>query len=170
MAMSYQVDHFEVLEDPAQWPETLTAFREYWESKRADREMLRRCDFDPIDVPRHLPDLMLIDLAPDGSDFTYRVVGTRIAETVGYDRTGQSASAAYSGDAELGDVLLTLAQHLRATRKPFAVRAALYWVDRDHIGLDAGVYPLAGEGGEVTMALVECRFRSTKGTGGSRAR
>ncbi len=166
--MAYKVDHFEVLENPARWPETLAAFREYWETKCAGREMLRRCDFDPVDVPRHLADLMLIELAPDGSDFTYRVVGTRIVETIGHDRTGQSASAAYSGDPDLGDVLLTLAQHLRATREPFAVRAALYWVDRDHITLDAGVYPLAGEDGEVTMALVECRFRLAGRTPGPR--
>lgn len=163
--MSYRIDHFEIFDDVAEWPEALKPMHAAWDRLRQGRPLPRREDFDPMALPRHLPNLLLVDIAPDGDDFTYRVVGTRVTDYMEFDRTGQSASEAYADDPGFGNVLKTLAKRLQETGKPFAVTAALYWVDRDHITLDAGIYPLTDDAGAVTMALVECLFRGTSPSG-----
>lgn len=159
--MNYRVNQFEVFDDVAQWPEGLRTLHAHWDHIRAGRALPLRADFDPLDVPQHLPDIALVDIGPEGDEFTYRVVGTRVADAIGYDRTGQTASTAYADNPALGDTLGGLVRRLVEARRPFAIRAALYWVGRDHVTLDASILPLADSEGRVCAALVECLFGPT---------
>lgn len=62
---------------------------DYWDSLRAGRRMPARKDIDPTRVPRHLPNLMLIDVLQDPRRFRYRLVGSRIVQASAENRTGQ---------------------------------------------------------------------------------
>jgi hypothetical protein len=61
----------------------------YWQSLLNGRPMPARKDVDPVQLPRHLPDLMLIDVLHDPRRFRYRLVGSRIVSASAEDRTGR---------------------------------------------------------------------------------
>ncbi len=60
----------------------------YWESKRADRAMPARRDIDPLEIPKLLPRLLMVDTAERLDDFCYRLYGTEVCKGFENDRTG----------------------------------------------------------------------------------
>ena len=69
--------------------ERLAAFYRYWRGRCGERRMPRRADIDPIDMPPHLlPNVFLTDVVDGGARFRYRLVGTAIVGTLGWDPTG----------------------------------------------------------------------------------
>jgi len=61
----------------------------YWLAKRGQRRMPSRQDIDAVEIPRLLPNLMLIDVFHDPLRFRYRLIGTRVVDATGEDRTGR---------------------------------------------------------------------------------
>lgn len=65
----------------------------YWQTRRGDRPMPRRADFDPIDLPHHMPGLLLIDVLPATPSgpirYRYRVVGNWEVDARGHNPTGK---------------------------------------------------------------------------------
>ena len=63
----------------------------YWQRIRGARPVPLRTDFDPLDVPKLLKDLFLVEV--HGADppwrFRYRLAGTGISDFVGADYTGR---------------------------------------------------------------------------------
>lgn len=47
----------------------------YWCDRRGNRELPRRADLDPTDIPRLLTSVTLIDVTYEPFDFRYRLVG-----------------------------------------------------------------------------------------------
>ena len=80
----------------------------YWDAKRQGRAMPQRSDIDPVDFPKHLPRIVLVDVEGEDADGTsrlrYRVVGTKEVELRGRDPTGLEVREAYFGPS-LADVL-----------------------------------------------------------------
>ena len=68
--------------------EKLRAIYQYWDSKRAGREMPSRADLDPADLKPHLPQIVLLDVVQDPLRFRYRLVGTEVTRV----RRGTSKS------------------------------------------------------------------------------
>ncbi|WP_282609246.1 PAS domain-containing protein [Pelagibius sp. Alg239-R121] len=64
------------------------ALLDYWVEKRAGRAMPDRSDIDPIDIPKLLPDIGLLDVIDGGRRFYFRVVGSSINRAFGHDYTG----------------------------------------------------------------------------------
>lgn len=65
----------------------------YWAEERdRQRGIPRGAWFDPLQVPRALGYLLLLETIEDGTDFRYRVYGTRIREYSGFDHTGKRVS------------------------------------------------------------------------------
>lgn len=63
----------------------------YWEAKRGTRRAPRRVDFDPLDLPRALPNLAL--WACDGvDDYRCRLAGTDIDNSIGFPLKGVALS------------------------------------------------------------------------------
>lgn len=71
-------------------PARLDAALFYWREQRGDRDMPARADIDPLDFPALLPWVMLIDVAHDPVDFSFRLIGTGIVERIERDYTGMS--------------------------------------------------------------------------------
>jgi hypothetical protein len=61
---------------------------DYWRRQSAGKPMPRRADIDPIDIPRLLRDLMLVEVLPSGR-YRYRLIGTENAEAHGLNATGR---------------------------------------------------------------------------------
>ncbi len=67
--------------------DTNTLLLEYWNSRCGDRDVPDRKDIDPVDIPRLLPDIMLVEVQQTGR-FRVRLSGTRIVNNLGDDPTG----------------------------------------------------------------------------------
>lgn len=59
--------------------------------------MPSRADIDPVEIPKFLPNILLVDVLHDPLRFRYRLVGTDIVEKRGFDPTGQMVGEAYFG-------------------------------------------------------------------------
>jgi hypothetical protein len=71
----------------------LRAFYAYWQSKQTDARPPRRADIDPTDIPKLLPNVLLIDVVGEPAyDFHYRLLGTAIVAVDGIDYKGSLLS------------------------------------------------------------------------------
>lgn len=61
---------------------------EYWRRKAAGRKLPRRRDIDPIEIPKLLPDVMLVDVEAGGR-YRYRLIGTENVMAQGIRATGR---------------------------------------------------------------------------------
>ncbi len=68
--------------------ERVRAIYLYWDGKRNGRLMPSRADLDPVDIPKLLPDICLVDVVPDARKYVYRLIGTNECAMRGRDPTG----------------------------------------------------------------------------------
>ena len=73
------------------------AIYRYWDSKRNGRRMPSRADLDPLEIPRFLPDICLVDVVPDARRYVYRLIGTNEVAMRGRDPTGLPVGEGYFG-------------------------------------------------------------------------
>jgi hypothetical protein len=66
--------------------------RSYWERIRGSRNMPRRVDLDPVDIPRLLPFVMLVDVLTEPLDFRFRLIGSAIQAIVARNYVGRRFS------------------------------------------------------------------------------
>ncbi|HEX3862566.1 MAG TPA: PAS domain-containing protein [Stellaceae bacterium] len=59
----------------------------YWRQKAAGRQLPSRGDIDPADIPKLLPDIMLVDVLPENR-YRYRLIGARNADAHGLNVRG----------------------------------------------------------------------------------
>jgi hypothetical protein len=67
----------------------IRALFSYWQSKCPAGGIPRRADIDPVDIPRLMPNLLIVDIEHDPFRVKYRLVGTRIVEMTGFEFTGK---------------------------------------------------------------------------------
>jgi hypothetical protein len=80
---------------------------DYWLSKHIRGRPPGRNDLDPpVDVPRLIPNIMLIDV--EGDVLRYRLVGSAIWGRYGFDLTGTTIEARNPAEAEWHDTLRTV--------------------------------------------------------------
>jgi hypothetical protein len=62
----------------------------YWRSCAGGKPVASRFDIDPVDIPRLLPGLSLIDAGEGLDALRYRLAGTRVREIYGTEITGRA--------------------------------------------------------------------------------
>lgn len=101
-------------------PESVRRLYDYWAASRKGRRMPRRADFDPVDVPKHLPGLILIDVEgvrPDGVGvYRYRVVGEWEVRSRGHNPTGRLVEDGYYATSL--EIALAAYDHVREACTP----------------------------------------------------
>jgi hypothetical protein len=65
---------------------------EYWNRIRGNRRIPLRQDFDPTDIPRVLPSIIMLEVVRPELDFRYRLMGTRWVDHFGRNDTGRLMS------------------------------------------------------------------------------
>ena len=76
----------------------------YWRSKAKDGQLPARSDINPVDIPRLMPHVVILDVRREPVlDFRYRLIGTYVVEHLCADRTGSS-------DPQYNDLALNLMQ------------------------------------------------------------
>jgi hypothetical protein len=117
---------------------------QFWPKNGA--RLPRRQAFDPVEHPRHLPWMLLYEVAPHPNrhrdyDMLYRYIGTAFAETLRSEGlTGTYISALPDPFPERW---FPTFDRLRETAKPFAVRGKPYLVDKTYLQFELLYLPLA---------------------------
>jgi hypothetical protein len=132
--------------------ERVRAIYRYWDSKRNGRLMPRRADLDPLDIPRFLPDICLVDVVPDERKYVYRLIGTNEVAMRGRDPTGLPVGEGYFGTSAQSVFLnydgVTQTRAPRLDRDPSITR------DNRFIQHESIFLPLSDDGQTVNMILV----------------
>jgi len=131
--------------------ERVRAVYRYWDGKRNGRLMPSRADLDPLDIPKYLPEICLIDVVPDARRYVYRLIGTNEALMRGRDPTGQAVKDAYFGTS-VETVYLNYDAVVR-TRAPVIDRDPSRTSDDRFITHETIFLPLSDDGVQVNMVL-----------------
>ena len=129
----------------------------YWLSKRGSRAMPSRRDIDPVEMPKLLPYLMLIDVIPEPLDFRYRLIGTEVRAISRRDYTGMLFSQ-LPGKGRGSVVWEGCAETVRACA-PFS-RTPPYVGPEQHLAdCENLLLPLSEDGATVNMIMKVISFR-----------
>ncbi len=88
------------LQDPdwlARSSEPVQELYHYWRSKCEGDRLPKRSAIDPIEIPRFLRQLTIVEVVPDERRYVYRLVGTTEVEIRGRDPTGKSVMEGFFG-------------------------------------------------------------------------
>jgi len=146
------------LPDEADDP-TLQAFYRYWRDRAPPGRLPGRQHIDPLDIPELLPQLILLDVLPQGEALRFRVrlAGGAMVEIIGANPTGRFIDE-FVVESRREALNAAYASVVRA-------RAAHYWENqlwtagRDYIRIRRLALPLARDGATVDM-IVACYVRA----------
>ncbi len=151
--------------DPQHLQHPVLAFlKAYWDQKRSSRLMPSRADIRPADMKEHLGWIILLDALSDGSDFRYRMIGTRVTQYLLADATGKTIAEAIAPYGEEAAATM-LEFHRKAADGKVPVRAYgdADWLGRTFFELDALFLPLSDDGVQVNMILSAFTFAVSDG-------
>jgi len=128
----------------------------YWDARRGNRRMPCRADLDPVDIPRLLAGILLIDVEGVDDDgigiYRYRVVGTREVQSRGHDPTGRLVVEGYFAET-LQEAIATY--ELVRRDGCFLFEPLRFWSEDKHwVDEDSIALPLSEDGETVTQILV----------------
>jgi hypothetical protein len=132
-------------------------FYEYWLRKGAGRAMPARADIEPLEIPRLLANVFLMDVVPGTPRrFRFRLVGTRIADLEG-EMTNRFLDEFVPGAAGTA-----MARHYEETAGGrISVRhETLHWRKREYINYDVLLLPLSSDGETVDMLFGLARYHA----------
>ena len=128
---------------------------DYWLRKAANRRMPRRADIDPTEIPRLLPDVMLIERLPGGR-YRYRLIGTENAVAQGVNATGRFLDEVLPGP-DYREHVLALYDECVASRRPL-YSECLFFAPARPVAPERHTkvlfMPLSADGESVNMILV----------------
>lgn len=139
---------------PAKCDPKLRRLLEYWSSKGADGRLPGRQHIDPLEIPRLLSSIVMMDVIQDddvGMRFRFRLVGTENVALHGRDLTGHWLDEAFpSGTAE---DIMTANRMVVESREPHYWRNTLHGPGRQHVRYERLLCPLAADGRTVDLLI-----------------
>jgi hypothetical protein len=123
----------------------------YWLKLSGDRAIPSRNDFDPLDIPRLLPFLVLVDVLDDALDFRFRLTGTHFREFAGDEATGKMIGEVFPPDF-CAEVRTHWGNSIKQ-RQPLLGKGELWVSGRDFIRWEGIILPLSPDGATVNMLL-----------------
>lgn len=127
------------------------ALYQYWNARRGIRPMPTRADIDPLEMRQWLPRITLVDVSPDGGEFTYRLVGTQIVDLLGMNPTGRPVESAWP-EAEAAPLLEGYREVVR-TGEPVFCQQTCEWLSDQEPSAWAVRLPLSTDRKRVDVVL-----------------
>ncbi|GIK98437.1 MAG: hypothetical protein BroJett029_26460 [Alphaproteobacteria bacterium] len=122
-----------------------------WKRKRGDAELPRRADFEPAEMKRLLPNLIIAEIEAEPLRVRYRLVGTKVAAASGFDFSGR-----YLDEIDLAtgaENWLAQYREILASRRPLFGRAEVPTVDGGSFGYEFALFPVTTDGRSVNQCL-----------------
>lgn len=134
-------------------------FYAYWRGKSRGSQPPRRADIDPIEIPKFLPFITIVEVVPDARRYVYRLVGTREVAVRGNDPTGKSVAEGFYGPSvEDGHKFY---DRVVATMVPVYDDSPYVNFDGRYNDEEMLFLPLSEDGATVGRILVICRTTLT---------
>lgn len=114
-----------------------------WDGKRGTHLMPRREDFDPVEMPRLLSSIILVDVEDGGARLRIRLVGTKIVEMYGSDYTGM-----YMDEIDFGDVREKVLKEYRLPvleKRPVFSDHEFRKLNNYHHTIERAIFPLSDD-------------------------
>jgi hypothetical protein len=124
----------------------------YWRSKCEGERLPRRRAIDPVEIPRFLPQITIVEVVPDERRYVYRLVGTKEVEIRGRDPTGKSVLDGFFGPSL--DDALSCYNTVVATRLPHYDDSPYITPDGRFSDDETLFLPLSEDGETVNRILV----------------
>jgi hypothetical protein len=133
----------------------LSALWRYWDEKRKARLMPRRRDLDPpLEIPRLLPHLLLVERAE--GRFRWRLAGTAVVEAYGQELTGRFIDEVIS--AERREAAHRHYATVFDTSRPIFVRNRYTSRNATDFVVSRILLPLAAEDGHSVHLLLQAQM------------
>lgn len=129
----------------------LAELYDYWKAKRRNGFAPARRDLDPVEMPRLLPHLMLVDVVDGGARFRYRLAGTEIESRFGCSMVGRYIDEMMHG--RYGAYMHGLYRELLASRRPLYSESAYGAEDDAPLLARRLMLPLSSDGSAIDMVL-----------------
>lgn len=129
---------------------------EHWKTLRGERSMPQRSDFDPINVPRLLSTICLVEVINGGSDYYYRVAGSRLEDMTGQKMQNRLFSEITHVEARAS--MTATCEACVQSAAPVVIKNQLREPGRDHLSITAIILPLSEDGETVNMILTLTEF------------
>lgn len=133
----------------------LREFHAYWQSKRRGDALPARGDIDPVEIPKLLRSLVLMDVVrvDDGVRFRYRLIGSEIVDMHQENFTNRWMDETISPKA--GARVIANLRQIVESREPHVWRNKMPVEGREHVVYTRLICPLADDGETVdTLAAV----------------
>ena len=137
-------------------PAGLQPLYDYWDRKRAGRNMPRRGDIDPSEIVPYLPSLMIVDVVEDARRYVYRLVGTREVDARGRDPTGRPVAEAFIGSSR--ERVFSNYDRVAVTCRPHVDIGTVITVENRLDDSQVIFLPISEDDAKVTQILVFTAF------------
>ncbi len=124
----------------------------YWRSIHPASGLPGRQHFDPVDIPKLLANIRLVDVHDSPPRFVARLVGTKLVDLHGFDYTGQWLDDAYE-NFEGSGTQLGLLKVLSSHRPDWRRGQPLLSEGKDYAQIERLNLPFASDGKTVDMVL-----------------
>ncbi len=144
----------------------LRELHDYWLSKHHDGRLPKRSDIDPLEVPRLIKGLALLEVVGDAEDFVFVLAGSRIEDA--FDRTLKGVTLRELRETD--ETSPSAEQYVAAVRSgtPQYRQADLREYGKEHWAYRRLILPLSSDGERVDCLLMTAVFSSV-GTPGHEA-
>jgi hypothetical protein len=124
----------------------------YWNSRRPPHGLPGRQHIDPLDVPRLMPHIWLLDIERQPLRFRYRLVGTELVRAGGRELTGHYMDEIHGKFGQSPQAVNYV--NLAMTNRPHWRKGSVTfdW-DRDHVVVERLILPLCRDGRTADMIL-----------------
>jgi hypothetical protein len=133
-------------------PDIISKAMAYWDRIRGVRAIPRRNDLDPVDIPKLLPFIMLVDVLDGPPDFKFRLIGTEIDAIISDDYLGRRFSAIPHMTS--GNKVWAEYETVVRGRQPLTGAVDYVGADRYVRGIRHCLMPLSADGETVDMVFV----------------
>jgi hypothetical protein len=125
----------------------------YLAAKAPNGKLPGRQHVDPVEIPRLLPYLSLVDVVRDAGALRYRfrLIGTDVVAKTAKDVTGKWVEDAFP--AEAAAAIIQAYDGVVATRTPHHWANVMAVPGREHIRFERIVFPLASDGKTIDMLI-----------------
>ncbi|MBK17262.1 MAG: hypothetical protein CMM52_00275 [Rhodospirillaceae bacterium] len=124
----------------------------FWNSLREGQALPRRDIFDPFDVPKLMPHIVLLDVQDNPTDFKYRVIGTFVSEHLAENWTGFWMSEIEHQKSP--SRIWESCEHVAVTRNPLLSRIPYVGPHADFLYGEDIILPLVDEEDKIVNLLV----------------
>lgn len=144
MPVGTEIDHEVVEMTEPRHPKCCRMF-EYWSARRQSDGLLSRRDFNPLDMPRLMGGMFVVEPVDGGIDMRYRLVGAANERRLGMSFTGRLFSECYV--PQMASMQIALHNRVMNAPMPAVLQGRFLGVDLEYACFEAIYLPVGADGG-----------------------